>query len=155
MSGLFVPFNVVGRPRKFRQPIKLLEAFGEYLEDRKSREIEIKESEEGFYGEADHSKTKTKTFMHPLSIADFCIFLGMSRAWWNALPEEFLGVKEKIADYIFTYQLKGAEVGLFNANIVARELGLADKREDSVKIEELPKGFTKEQAKDFIASMNK
>lgn len=156
MQELFVPLNIGGgRPRKFSKPSQLLKAFQEYIEDRKERVIKIEEEEFGYYGESNHRKTKRKEFEHPLSIADFCVFLGMSRNWWNELPTEFLGVKGIISDYIFTYQLKGAEVGLFNANIVARELGLADKREDSVKVVEIPKEFTKEQAKDFIANMNK
>lgn len=156
MNELFVPFNTkAGRPRKFAQPSLLLKAFGEYLEDRKGRYIEFEEKEDGLYGEKVTEKTKTAIKHHPLSVADFCIYLGCSRAWWNALPDEFLGVKTYIGDYIFTFQLKGAEIGEFNANIVARELGLADKREEAVKIQEIPKGFTKEEAKDFIANLNK
>lgn len=156
-KSLFVPFNAGkgGRPRKFSHPAKLLSAFQEYLADRREREIQITETEIGVVGQSSVDKTKTKHIQHPLSIVDFCVFLGCSRNWWNELPDEFLGVKNIISDYIFSYQLKGAETGQFNANIVARELGLADKKEESIKIEELPKGFTKEEAKDFIANMNK
>lgn len=145
MNELFVPFNAKGgRPRKFAYPTQLLNAFSEYLEDRKERFIEFGESEEGISGKSIISKTKKEVKHHPLSIADFCIFLGCSRAWWNALPEGFLGVKSYIGDYIFSYQLKGAEIGEFNANIVARELGLAEKKDISsdtpVKVEF--KGFS-------------
>lgn len=130
MSNLFVPFNAkVGRPRKFANPQALLKAFHDYLEDRKSRPLVSKESEYGDVGESSISKTREKMKNHPLSIVDFCVYLGCSRNWWNELPSEFLGVKNRISDYIFSYQLKGAETGEFNANIVARELGLADKKE--------------------------
>lgn len=157
MNELFVPFNAnaKGRPRKFANPKQLLNAFQEYLDDRKQRMISLEEEEIGYVGKSDVFKTKTKKIHHPLSIADFCVFLGCSREWWAKLPEEFLQVKGIISDYLFAYQLKGAESGAFNANIVARELGLADKREDEIKVKEFPKGFTKEQAKDFIASLNK
>lgn len=159
MDELFVPFNAVkflGRPRRFAKPSQMLKAFEEYVEDRKSRAIEISEDEEssnsnGF--SSDHSKVRK--ISHPLSIRDFCVHLGMTYSWWRNLPDEFLTVKEAISDFIFGYQLKGAESGMFNANIVARELGLADKTDTSVKIAEIPKAFTKEQAKDFVASMNK
>ena len=154
MNELFVPLNA-GRPRKFASPAKLLQAFQEYLADRKERMIELEEQEEGYIGKSDMYKTKTKKIHHPLSIADFCVFCGCSRNWWGSLPDEFLGVKSIITDYIFAYQLKGAEAGAFNANIVARELGIADRKDQVVKIEELPKGITKEEAKDFIANLNK
>lgn len=156
MNELFVPLkHAGGRPRKFAKPSMLLKAFQEYIEDRRKRTIRMEENEEGYVGNSGISKTKSKNVHHPLSIADFCVFLGCSRQWWNALPEEFNEVKSIISDYIFTYQLKGAEIGVFNSSIVARELGLADKREESVKIVEMPKEFTKEQAKDFVANMNK
>lgn len=156
MNELFVPLNAKGgRPRKFARPSLLLNAFQDYLEDRKQRTIRLEDLESGYIGNSGVNKTKTKVVHHPLSIADFCVFLGCSRQWWGNLPDEFNEVKGIISDYIFTYQLKGAETGAFNANIVARELGLADKKEESVKIVEIPKEFTKEQAKDFIANMNK
>lgn len=66
-----------------------------------------------------------------LSVADFCIYLGCSRNWWNELPDDFLGVKEYISTYIDNFQMKGAAVGVFNANIVSRLLGLADKKQVS------------------------
>lgn len=130
MENLFVPFNAkVGRPRKFATPAALLKAFNEYLEDRKNRPLVSRETESGFVGESATAKAKEKMKSHPLSIVDFCVYLGCSRHWWNELPSEFLEVKNRIGDFIFTYQLKGAETGEFNANIVARELGLADKKE--------------------------
>ena len=131
MSELFVPYkkHPGGRPRKFKRPKELEEAFVEYLGDREGRPLVYTETEKGDVGDNYISKKKEKIKSHPLSIADFCVYLGMCRNWWNELPDEFLGVKSRISDYIFCYQLKGAEVGEFNANIVARELGLADKKE--------------------------
>lgn len=127
MNELFVP--IVGRPRKVATPQKLLDLFKGYVEDRMNRLLCFEEKESGQIGESGVKKTKTKVKHHPLSIGDFCVSLGNSRHWWNELPEEFLEVKRYIADWIFHYQLKGAESGEFNANIVARELGLADKKE--------------------------
>ena len=40
-------------------------------------------------------------------------------------------VKEHISTYIDNFQLKGASIGVFNANIVSRLLGLKDKTEIS------------------------
>ena len=130
MDGLFVEFHPPkrGRPRKFR-PAELLEQFEKYLLNRMANPIIEKEEERGRIGEHGSSKTKEKSHPQLLSVADFCVFLGCSRNWWNELPDEFLGVKSHISTYIDNFQLKGASIGVFNANIVSRLLGLKDKTE--------------------------
>ena len=60
-----------------------------------------------------------------------------------------MGVKSHISTYIDNFQLKGASIGVFNANIVSRLLGLKDKTELSgggiiLKVE------TDEETKDAI-----
>lgn len=134
-NGLFVPFiteeerNKVGRPRRVKTPKQLEQIFADYVKDREKREIVSMETETGSVGESDINKVKTKRKQFPLSIEDFCVYLGVGRVWWNQLPEEFSRVKERIYNYIFNHQLRGAISGEFNPNIVARQLGLADKKE--------------------------
>lgn len=132
MDGLFVEFHPQkrGRPRKFK-PADLLDEFQNYIQDRMSNPIVEKEEESGYAGRNSSAKTKEKSHPQLLSVADFCVFLGCSRNWWNELPEEFLGVKSHISTYIDNFQLKGASIGVFNANIVSRLLGLKDKTEFS------------------------
>lgn len=128
-DGLFVPFKAkLGRPPKYT-PGELLKQFEKYIADRQASPIVIGKVTEGQTGNnGTYSETREP---HPqlLSIGDFCVFLGTSRNWWNELGEDFLGVKDYIRTYIETFQLKGATAGIFNANIVARLLGLADKKE--------------------------
>ena len=129
MDNLFVPFNPQrGRPRKYT-PAQLLTKFEEYLDDRLNRPIVEKASETARHDE--HRSEKESKVTHPqlLSIGDFCIFLGTYRAWWNQLPEEFSIVKHHISTYIEQYQVKGASIGVFNANIISRLLGLTDKKD--------------------------
>lgn len=130
MDGLFVEFHPQkrGRPRKFK-PADLLDEFQNYIQDRMSNPIVEKEEESGYAGRNSSAKTKEKSHPQLLSVADFCVFLGCSRNWWNELPDEFLGVKSHISTYIDNFQLKGASIGVFNANIVSRLLGLKDKTE--------------------------
>lgn len=132
MDGLFVEFHPQkrGRPRKFK-PADLLDEFQNYIQDRMSNPIVEKEKESGYAGQNSSAKTKEKSHPQLLSVADFCVFLGCSRNWWNELPDEFLGVKSHISTYIDNFQLKGASIGVFNANIVSRLLGLKDKTEIS------------------------
>lgn len=132
MDGLFVEFHPQkrGRPRKFK-PADLLDEFQNYIQDRMSNPIVEKEEESAYAGLNSSAKTKEKSHPQLLSVADFCVFLGCSRNWWNELPDEFLGVKSHISTYIDNFQLKGASIGVFNANIVSRLLGLKDKTEFS------------------------
>lgn len=160
MNELFVPFSAEEARKKMGRPLlytpdELLDQFELYLKDRKKRKIVIEETETGQTGETEYDKAKKRRKHHPLSVRDFCVFLNASYEWWKKLPEDFLPVKNVIANNIYVYQLKGAELGEFNANIVARELGLADKKDVSATVQEIPKEFTKEQAKDFIANLNK
>jgi hypothetical protein len=50
---------------------------------------------------------------------------------------EFVPIITRIQKNCFVHNFKGASVGLFNANIIARKLGLADKQqnESNIKIE--------------------
>ena len=130
MDGLFVEFHPQkrGRPRKFK-PAELLDEFQNYIQDRMSNPIVETEEETGVVGKNSSAKTKEKSHPQLLSVADFCVYLGCSRNWWNELPDEYLGVKSHISTYIDNFQLKGASIGVFNANIVSRLLGLKDKTE--------------------------
>jgi len=129
MDNLFVPFHPQrGRPRKYT-PAQLLKLFEEYINDRLSRPIVEKETDISRYDEHRGEKESRVVHPHPISIGDFCIYLGTYRAWWNQLPEDYSIVKDHIATYIEQFQLKGASIGLFNANIVSRLLGLADKKD--------------------------
>lgn len=132
-NNLFVEFRV-GRPRTCKTPQDLLKKFQDYTADRMAKPLIIAEEETASFtgsGGARNgsSRERRKDVPHPLSIADFCIYMGRNRDWWNKLPEEFFGVKKGISDYIEQYQLKGAQAGMFNANIVSRLLGLVDKKE--------------------------
>lgn len=47
----------------------------------------------------------------------------------NGAYDEYLPIITRIRNNCFAQNFKGASVGLFNANIIARKLGLSDKRE--------------------------
>ena len=130
MDALFVEIHPQkrGKPRKYK-PAELLDEFQNYIQDRMSNPIVEKEEEAGSVGEHTSNKTKKKSHPQLLSVADFCVFLGCSRNWWNELPDEYLGVKSHISTYIDNFQLKGASIGVFNGNIVSRLLGLKEKTE--------------------------
>ncbi len=122
-------FKARGRPRKYT-PEQLINKFEQYVNDMTAQPIELVETEVGYIGKSPINKTKTKTLPQLLTIQDFCVYLGTTYSWWKELPDEdFLSVKTRIKDFLEAYQLKGASSGAFKDNIVARLLGLTDKRD--------------------------
>lgn len=66
--------------------------------------------------------------MRAMTLAGLCIFLDIDRSTWNDYEkrEGFAEVTTRVADIIRTQKFEGASAGLLNANIIARDLGLAD-----------------------------
>ena len=60
-----------------------------------------------------------------------CIFLDISVSSWKGYKanQGFLTVTTRIREIIRTQKFEGAASDFFNANIIARDLGLAEKRE--------------------------
>ena len=87
-------------------------------------------------------KSKKWASIHPRvpTLDGFCLFLGISRRLWNAWqdPQEqnayrpdLLPVMAEITSMIRDEKFAGAAAGVFRGNIVARDLGLADRMEVS------------------------
>lgn len=75
----------------------------------------------------------------PYTITGLCIYLGCNEAYFRVfkgqLPageKDFNTVIEQIEQVIYTQKFEGAAVGAFNANIIARDLGLRDKSETEI-----------------------
>lgn len=54
----------------------------------------------------------------------------------NPTYKEFSQVISRIDKIIYTQKLEGAAAGLLNANIIARDLGLVDKKQQDIKTEQ-------------------
>lgn len=71
----------------------------------------------------------------PYTLSGLCIYLGVSRHYWNELRKrkkddiDFMEVVTHVEEIIWTQKFEGASVGAFNHNIIARDLGLAEKSE--------------------------
>lgn len=74
--------------------------------------------------------------MRAMTIGGLCIFLGVSRDSWTKwkTDEDFLLVVGEVEEVIRDQKLTGAAADLLNANIIAREIGLVDKREEASKV---------------------
>lgn len=76
--------------------------------------------------------TRETTYkMRPMTINGLCLFLDISDETWAnyCAKEDFIGVAARIKKVIYEQKFAGAVSGHFNANIIARDLGLADKTE--------------------------
>lgn len=128
----------VGRPRKFETPNDLWEAACKYFEYQSKRTTKKMDFKGGFA-----KKVMIETQV-PFSIMSLCIYLGVNTKYLSdlkqSLPEmeksvadEFSEVITRIEGIIFNQQYEGATTGLYQQNIIARALGLVDKKELEVK----------------------
>lgn len=118
-----------GRKLKFDTPDKLWAACQEYFEW--VEENPLQESKIFCYqGEVITAKVDK---MRAMTIGGMCIFLGIDQStWFNYVRrEDFLKVTGDVTEIIKTQKFTGAAADLLNANIISRDLGLADKREHS------------------------
>lgn len=124
---------LAGRPLHFT-PKQLAEKFAEYVSWCEENVMEIEENKFGSIGQSVSSETKTIRKQRLISVHGFLVYIGKSKRWWSQLSEgkhgdKFSYLKEAVTDYCEDYQKEMAAAGLFNANIISRLLGLADKKE--------------------------
>ena len=82
--------------------------------------------------------------MRAMTINGLCIFLGVGQQTLAdyGKQDDFSGVVSNIKEMIYEQKFSGAAADLLNSNIIARDLGLADKKEfkdvtDEISDEEL------------------
>jgi hypothetical protein len=115
----------VGRPRIWEDPEVLLKDCEEYFEETDSRKW-VKKDWVG--KDAIEVERETQT---PFTLTGLFIFLEIDRRTWDLyrIRPEFIPVITRIENIIYTQKFEGAAVGAYNGNIIARDLGLTDKRE--------------------------
>ncbi len=119
-----------GRDKLFKTPELLWEAACEYF----------KWCDENPWMKVDHKgKDATQVqepLIRPYTLTGLFIYVGCNDRYFaqfkKALPEnetDFSTVIRAIEQIIYNQKFTGAAVGAFNANIIARDLGLSDKRD--------------------------
>lgn len=114
-----------GRAPIFASPQLLWEACSEYFQwVRKNPLYEAKAF--AYQGEV---VIENLPKMRAMTIGGLCIFLDISQQAWGEykLRQGFGDVTTRVQDIIRTQKFEGAAAELFNPNIIARDLGLADK----------------------------
>lgn len=122
-----------GRKPTFATPEQLREACLEYIDWVEANPLYS--SELTTYQGA--SKLVDVPKMRPMTISGLCIFLDIDKSTWfeYAKKEGFSNVTTCVEEIIRTQKFEGAASGFLNPNIIARDLGLAEKTEHSGQID--------------------
>jgi len=72
--------------------------------------------------------------MRPFTIQGLCMYCDADTSWWrkwkSTASKDFFSVISRIEDIIYRQKFEGAAAGFLNANIISRDLGLAEKTEN-------------------------
>jgi hypothetical protein len=121
-----------GRKPMYSSPIEFEKDCFEYFEKTASRTDWNKQNWVGRDG------VEVDVKVHPpFTKTGLCVFLGMSLNTFQKYKQkkDFVNVINAIEEIIYTQKFEGAATGHYNSNIIARDLGLTDKREiEEVKI---------------------
>lgn len=124
-----------GRDKLFESPEAMWEAACEYFEW--CEENPFKESKAMVVSNGQNSGSSIEIaelpLKRPFTLMGLCLYMDCSSAYFRnfknqerAKQEDFSSVIEKIEETIYNQKFEGAAAGFFNANIIARDLGLRD-----------------------------
>lgn len=80
--------------------------------------------------------------MRPFTLIGVCHYLDCNENYFrnfetnNKESKDFMAVITRIRETIYKQKFEGAAAGFLNANIIARDLGLADKKDHNIKTEQ-------------------
>lgn len=113
-----------GRPPKYSDPDELWAKCCEYFEWVEANPIIEKQVLNSKSGPVSVDVPKHR----PMTKAGLCIHLGIAQPTLDEMGkrEDLSDVVTRARDVIYVQKFTGAAAGIFNANIIARELGLQD-----------------------------
>lgn len=120
-----------GRDKIFESPEMLWESACEYFEWCEDNPWEEKD----WVGKDGDEVIKEK--VRPFTLSGLCVYLDCSEETLRTYGKDenykdFFGVYTRIEQIIRTQKFEGAATGFFNANIIARDLGLVDKQQNDL-----------------------
>lgn len=133
-----------GREKLFKSPDLLWEAACEYFESVISSPLK---EQQAFAYQGDVYKDTVEK-MRPFTMIGLTLYIGCSSSYLRAFKstinakdeskrtdedEKFLTVISNIEDVVYNQKFEGAAAGFLNANIISRDLGLAEKTEHSIE----------------------
>lgn len=123
-----------GRDKIFESPEIMLEACYEYFDHQSKQKWEKTD-----YKGKEVLEVKIPT-SSPFTLTGLCLFLGINTKYFtdfeknldtknNKIDKDFSEVITHVREVIYTQKFEGAVIGAYNANIIARDLGLIDKKD--------------------------
>jgi hypothetical protein len=127
-----------GRDKIFKTPESLWEVSCEYFEWVDKHPLH---EQKAFHSEGLITKTDVNR-MRAMTIYGLCRYLGITRTTWDEYKKRqgFTDITGQIEAVIREQKFTGAAAGLLNANIISRELGMADKHVHTLTLESLVAG---------------
>ena len=118
-----------GRDKIFATPEALWTAAVEYFEWSDANPLKEQKATQ-FQGEFIYGEV---TKMRAMTISAFCRFVHIDPTTWAdyKIREDFIRITREIESIIYDQKFTGAAADLLNANLIARELGIAEKKEVS------------------------
>jgi DNA-packaging protein gp3 len=152
-----------GRKKLFESPELLWDAAVEYFEwvDENPLKEQIVNHHQGKFIKTDVDKKRPYTWEGLTLYLDCSVsyFRNFKRDLANSADstqkKDFITVIGRISQNIYNQKFEGAASGFFNANIIARDLGLKDKSEIEHAGEIGEYRLTKQERKDRIAELAK
>lgn len=117
-----------GRNPKFENAADLEDACLQYFEWNEANPL-YKDQLVTFQGMATHEPVAQ---MRAMTLVGLCMYIDVSTQGWNEWKRtrpDLLSVIEWAEKTIYRQKFEGASADLLNANIIARDLGLADKKD--------------------------
>lgn len=131
--------NKNGRDKQFKTPRALLKACNEYFEwvnENPLKELVLMKVKVSRDKEEIQKVEMPK--MRPFTLEGLCNFIDLSVKGFKLYEgrEEFIPVTTRVRQIIYNQKFEGAAANLLNGNIIARDLGLADKQSHSHTVEQ-------------------
>lgn len=134
-TGHFLPGNRFwearsshGRNPLFTDPQDLWDACCEYFEWNESNPLHMAKA----FGYEGAVTVEPIPVMRALTIGGLCLFLDIDETTWRGWKKDrsdLIPIITRAEAIIYKQKFEGASANLLNANIIARDLGLADKSE--------------------------
>lgn len=123
----------VGRPLKWKTPEDLWEdakGYFKYKDEEPFTSTEVTVSEKGSYSKSIHHK-RAYTWQ------GLFVYLGVPDLKYYKEKDEFSPILTHIGNIMYEQKFEGASAGVFNSNIISRDLGLRDNHDVTTKGEKM------------------
>lgn len=135
-----------GKEKLFETPEKLWDAACEYFQDIVDNPLKKQEAKVVNVGNYESEvQIVTLDVMKPFTLSGLCRYLGCDDSYFRSFKaqerknkDDYIAVIMRIEQIIYEQKFTGAASGFFNANIIARDLGLTDNKAVAHTISEMP-----------------